>query len=127
MSFKNLIKSYSIMILILSCKSNKVINNEAKDFLKYKIIKIDSINNVYVIHAKENGLYYKILSLKNNNKLSSNKKIKQGNKYNFKLISLDVPMYVDGLDFHGEAISIERDSIYDLHISNNLKGLYFIR
>jgi hypothetical protein len=127
MSFKNLIISYSIMILILSCKSNKVINNEAKDFLKYKIIKIDSINNVYVIHAKENGLYYKILSLKNNNKLSSNKKIKQGNKYNFKLISLDVPMYVDGLDFHGEAISIERDSIYDLHISNNLKGLYFIR
>ncbi|MEQ3661656.1 MAG: hypothetical protein ABNG96_03095, partial [Flavobacterium sp.] len=115
MSFKNLIISYSIMILILSCKSNKVINNEAKDFLKYKIIKIDSINNVYVIHAKENGLYYKILSLKNNNKLSSNKKIKQGNKYNFKLISLDVPMYVDGLDFHGEAISIERDSIYDLH------------
>ena len=36
-------------------------------------------------------------------------------------------MYVDGLDFYGEPIQIERDSIYDLHTVSNLKGLYFIK
>jgi hypothetical protein len=130
MSYKKTIIKLFITILTLfavSCTSKKTTKDKNTINLEYKIIKIDSINKVYLIYAKENESFYKILSLKVSNKLSTAKKIKLNNKYKLNLTSLDVPMYVDGLDFYGEPIQIERDSIYDLHTVSNLKGLYFIK
>lgn len=117
---------FSLNLLITSCNSKIPIENNTQERLEYKIIKIDSTSKTYIIHVKENDTYYKVLSLKANSNNPTGKKIKTNKKYKLKLISLEVPLYVDGLDFHGEPIWIEKDSIYDLHITNNLKGLYFI-
>ena len=79
MSYKKTIIKLFITILTLfavSCTSKKTTKDKNTINLEYKIIKIDSINKVYLIYAKENESFYKILSLKVSNKLSTAKKIK---------------------------------------------------
>lgn len=96
----------------------------------YKIIRIDSINNVYSIYARKENLLFKILSLKNDIVDKELKKIKCGENYKLELISLlegdsRYPINVDGIDFYGQTIELERDSINDLYITKNLVGLYY--
>lgn len=96
----------------------------------YRIIKIDSINNVYTIYARKKNLLFKILSLKNDKIVKNLKKIKCGKDYKLELVSLldsdsRFPTNVDGIEFHGETIELERDSINDLYITKNLIGLYY--
>ena len=112
-----------LSFLLISCKSNKVEIDNSEKHLKYKIIKIVSKNDVYIIYAKNHDSLYKILTLRNNSENSSCKKIKIGKEYELNLFSLDVPIYADGLDFYGEPILLERDSINELHTAKNLEGL----
>jgi len=130
-----------IFIFIFSCKPvSSLDTNKAQSMITngYKVIKIDSINNVYLIYAIKRDSLFKILSLKNN--LSTCNKIKIGKQYNFELQSLFPnkflgkhnlsPNYlpnVNGIDYHGTTIKIERDSINDLHYSSNIKGLCYIK
>jgi hypothetical protein len=116
-----------LSFLLISCKSNKVDIDNSERHLKYKIIKIVSKNDVYIIYAKNHDSFYKILTLRNNSENPSCKKIKIGKEYELNLVSLDVPIYADGLDFHGEPILLERDSINELHTAKNLAGLCLVK
>ncbi|WP_306353664.1 hypothetical protein [Flavobacterium sp. '19STA2R22 D10 B1'] len=123
---------YSIIIVVVylfaSCKSSSIkttINEK-----EYMVLSIDSINSVYVIRAKSEKKYYKILSVKTTKKNSKCDKIQVGKTYNFKLnpgfLSDPIfPINVDGYMFNNEIITIEKDSIYDIHEAKNLKGLCF--
>ena len=71
MIYKNFKTYYFIItlnLLIVSCSSKRIIKDEAKDQLEYKIIKIDSTSKIYIISARRNS--------------SSDKKIKQTTNIN---------------------------------------------
>lgn len=99
---------------------------------KYKVFKIDSVNNVYVIYARKDAVLCKIVSLKDSCACSN---VKVGNEYTFSLMSrvpkefkwIDVSPnaipHVSGINYYGTWIAFERDSINDIFISFNLKGL----
>ena len=113
------------IMIVISCK----VNPKTKLCDKYKIISIDSIENVYVIHAKSENKYYKIVSEKEPNSQNC-KKIKTGKFYNFYLTSLfkdrgKFKTNFDGVDFKGQSIFLEKDSIYDVHTAKQLRGLCF--
>ncbi|MCC9070722.1 hypothetical protein LNQ49_03785 [Flavobacterium sp. F-65] len=123
---KHLIILFSLFFLQVQPSQTEQI--KLKD--SYKIIRIDSINNVYSIYARRENLLFKILSLKNDNIDKKLKKIKCGENYKLQLISLlegdsRYPINIDGIDFHGQTIELERDSINDLYITKNLIGLYY--
>ena len=106
----------------------------------YKITKIDSINDWYVIYAKRGKNVYKIVSKKEKN-CSDSLKIKVGNAYKFHLISrkhnplkignivvkpqnsLDIQCYSYDKDTE-ICIEIE-NGIYDLYNTDNLIGLCY--
>lgn len=107
--------------------------NEAE---MYRVIKIDSINNFYLVYAKKNDTLYKIVSKKEQS--DDCKKIKVNNQYKFKLISNResapiirgikiAPINVDCFAFDKETtICTEKDKgIYDLYFAKNIKGLCF--
>ena len=125
--------------LFFSCQSQKQVS-ESKNktiFLaslrdKYKVIRIDSINNVYVIYARKDSSWYKIVSLKDTLPCP---RIKVGKDYPLVLmsrvpkefrgenISPSVIPHITGIDFYGVSIPFERDSINDIFVATNLKGL----
>jgi hypothetical protein len=97
----------------------------------YEIIRIDSLNYVYKIYAKKDKSLYKIVSLKNDSIIKRFKRIKKGNCYKLELVSLfsddkRLPINIGGVEFYGETIELERDSIVDLYTTKNLIGLYYI-
>ena len=97
----------------------------------YKVYKIDSINDFYLIYALKKNIRYKIISKKKN--CSNGNRILKDNCYDFKLSSR---LYNDSLITPGLAgciyvdnttkICVE-DSIYDLSIASNIVGLNFIK
>ncbi|WP_046746320.1 hypothetical protein [Kordia zhangzhouensis] len=136
-------KKYSlILILILtSCDFNH--RNENKELAekkisqeeqKYRILKIDSIDQTYIIYAKKQDSFYKIVSSKNDFKQDCNK-IKVNQDYKLKLESLLYPentkprrkFELSGIDYNGITIKVEKDSIKDIHKSSNLNGLCYDR
>jgi len=131
MAKKNVIISilmFSILLISLSCNSLK----NQSTYISYKVIKIDSISDVYVVHAIHKKQYFKIVSHKVESKDSDCEMIKVGKKYRLNLKSLflnkkKLPLSVNGLDFYGQTINIEEDSIFDIHTTNNLKGLCLVK
>lgn len=127
-----------LFFFFFSCspgKKNISTSNSKPDFglhEKYKVIKIDSIKNVYLVYAKKELALYKIVSLKDS---LACKNIQVGGEYPFRLISrvpkdfkgIDVSPntipHITGIDFYGTWIEFERDSINDIFISLNLKSL----
>jgi len=130
-----LFKYITLFIFIISCKQLKIEKRQSINQDFYKISKIDSINNVYLIYAKKKDSIFKILSLKED--FSNFNKIEVGKSYDFKLKSLlrikklfgleIIDYNVAGIDFYGTTIAIEQDSINDLHGSDNIKGLYYVK
>jgi hypothetical protein len=130
MACKNVIMRYFFilsLVIIVSCKSSLQMSKQYVHSENFKILSIDSINNVYVIHSFKENVYFKVLSYKNAFTSDGCNKIKVGNEYKLELKSLEVPIYIDGIDFHGETIELERDSINDLYEAKNLIGLCFIK
>lgn len=101
---------------------------------KHKIIKIDSIGNVYIIYAKKENVYYKILSDKIGENGENNEACNQiiiEHYYNLKLKSMfddrTRPSFkITGVLYNEQEIEFERDSINDLHFAENIKGLCII-
>lgn len=101
---------------------------------KYKVYKIDSIKNVYLIYARKDEVLYKIASLKQSGRCDRDS-VKVGGEYSFMLFSqvpkeyngMDVSPntipHISGINFHGVWVEFERDSINDIFASINLKGL----
>jgi len=97
----------------------------------FKIIKIDSIENIYLVYAERNDSIFKIMSLKE--KYSNCRPIKLGELYNLKIISWFLPeeihvrMRVTGVKFGNVIVKMERDSIVsDLFLTKNLEGLCYV-
>jgi hypothetical protein len=106
----------------------------------FTVNKIDSVNNYYLVYLKKGTNWYKIVSKKEN--LDNAKKIKVNSSYKFSLksiwnqeiliggvnVSPSLFPHVTCLSFDKEtSICIERDSINDLFVSKNLKGLHYIK
>lgn len=142
----NILALFLLIILVFcSCKSttNKDFsytpNNELVDSL-FTVNKIDSVNKYYLVYLKKNKNWYKIVSKKED--AINFKKIKINSNYKFSLksiwnqevligsvnVSSSVTPNLTCLTFDKEtSICIERDSINDLFITKNLKGLYYIK
>src|SRR6476620_3986560 len=84
MANKNVIIIILVFICfkISSCKTK--LSDRTDDFF---ITSIDSINNVYIIHAKNKNVWYKIVSEKVYKESKCNN-IRVGNSYRFDLTSL---------------------------------------
>jgi hypothetical protein len=105
---------------------------------KYKVYKIDSLENLYLIYARKNDSIYKIIS--QNQKENNCKNIKVNGVYCFKLhsrfeskflgkyrMSPKALPHVSGYNFYGTIVTLEGDSIRDLYYAENIKGLCFIK
>lgn len=133
-----------ILLIIFSCRSLRSVNNGVLDSksLKiqqealYKVYKIDSIKNFYLIYAKRKDTLYKIVSQKaiSENCIS----IRVNQKYPFILHSRlaerargkikILPGLVNCFSYaYDTVICFEGDSINDLHSAENVKGLCFLR
>ncbi len=104
----------------------------------YKVCKIDSINNYYIIYTRKDNNKYKIIS-KMEYRMDA-EKIKLNERYNLKLQSLfNVDYFIDSINFNPsltpnvECIYIDKltpvcidrkYSIFDLYKAINLSGLY---
>lgn len=112
--------------------------------LGYRVARIDSLKDVYLIYARRNDSLFKIVSDK---ELSSHcVNIKSGKYYRFRLRSLlytdltpeekahSIPglalfdtHHMGGLDYDGKGmiIKLEGDSVRDLYYAKNVIGLCF--
>ncbi|MBZ4044562.1 hypothetical protein [Flavobacterium hibisci] len=106
-----------------SCKSNLSSTNTNY----YKILSIDSTADIYVIKAKNKNNYYKIVSKRIDRPLYNYLKIRINKSYKFELVSLlhkeKFTTMIGRIDFYGESILFERDSINDIRTTNNLQGI----
>jgi hypothetical protein len=103
----------------------------------YKVYKLDSINNYYLIYASRKDSLYKIVSKKEPSKNCN--QIRKDGEYQFKLHSSIAHRRIGGKEilpqnsllvncfYYDESTSIclEGDSIRDLHYADNIKGLCF--
>jgi len=127
-----------LLVVLFSCVNNKQITVKQNE--GYRILKIDSMDNIYIVYVQKDDSLYKVLSLKEHiNQRTNHSKIKVGKQYPLKLKSLfeknflgkydlspQALPYVEGVDYYGTKIKIEPDSINDLYTTENLKGLLFI-
>jgi len=132
-----------LSILFISCGKTALTDKENNlKLTSYKVYKIETINDYYLIYAKKKDSLYKIVS-KNEPSISGCQKIKLNNYYNFKLHSrrenaptiggvklnpinyLDVECYMYDKD---TKICIDaKNGIFDLYYAENVKGLCFIK
>lgn len=97
---------------------------------KFKILKVDSISNEYMIYAFKAKKYYKILSNKNDLINKNCKRISLNKTYDLilKIEYSQRGIYenVSGIARKdGPVIYFEGDSITDLYTSPNIQGLYY--
>jgi len=125
--------------MAFSCRPQKQVSeSKNKDISpaglcdKYKVVRIDSIKNVFVIYARKDSSCYKIVSLKDTLPCT---RIKVGEDYPLVLmsrvpkefrgenISPSVIPHITGIDFYGVSIPFERDSINDIFVATISRGL----
>jgi len=131
-----------IFIAIIGCissKSSKTSYHIGELPTIYKVYKIDSINNYYLVYARKGDSLYKIVSKKMS--FENCNRIRINNNYEFRLhssiygskmaektISPQYTLLVTCFSFDDTTnICLERDSINDLHHAENIKGLCFIK
>lgn len=108
-----------------------------QDSIKYKVYKIDSINNYYLIYVKQGRNIFKIVSKKE--KIEKCNLIAVDNEYKIHLHSM---LSVNGHSIippnaineisgwrvdDSTTINFEGDSIRDLYYADNIKGLCLIK
>ncbi len=148
---KTYFRFFSLLILVTFCylascaqkissKKSDQFTSTAKSDSIFTVRKIDSINNYYLIYAKRDNRWFKIVSKKEST--MRNNRIKINTDYKFSLhsiwnekimigginVSPSQTPHVTCLGFDEKTtICIERDSINDLFSSKNLKGLNYIK
>ena len=112
-------------MLFLSCsqKQHYSVNG-------YTIVKIDSVENVYIVYAEKADSLYKIISKKSDKGYCQPMKV--GRQYNLALDSyflpeeLHVKNRMTGISYEGVLINIERDGVVsDIFTTQNLNGLCY--
>jgi len=97
---------------------------------EFKIIRIDSVANVYIIYAERNDTIFKILS-SYKEKPNDCKPIQKDEFYELKIKSLMEnfagKLHIGGMRYGQLIIMLEGDNgiIWDLFVSENLKGLCY--
>lgn len=139
-------KTYFIFLLVflyfISCKCIKaeekinsgLIATEKRDskYNLFKIVKIDSIENVYLIYAKKNDSIFKIASKKMNMDTHCNSKLITDSIYRLKIKSVFADNFnqrrkIAGVEFNGTMIKLKEDGVrWDLFVTDNIKGLCFL-
>ena len=122
-----------VFCILAACRSRK--NPDSLPGKDFKIVRVDSINNVYLIYARQRDTLYKIVSLKEGP--NSGRSIVVGSSYPLDLVSLFIKKFqgydlspqhsldIGGISYSGTLIKLERDSIVDLFRAKNIKGLCF--
>ena len=107
---------------------------------KFKVIRIKSEKEFYIIYAERNDTLFKILSPKKNVKEVNNEKIREKGEYYLSLQTL-FPRYIRqtkcpppgttgrmGIDYYGHTVPLETEhDIWDIYEATNLRGLYIIK
>lgn len=99
--------------------------------LEYKIIKIDSTSNLYILFAKRNDSIFKILSEKVDNSNCDNI-IRENKNYSLKIESVFSPNFHEKLEiksytFKDSKIKLGTDgSVWDLFTSENIESLCYL-
>ncbi|MBL4662426.1 MAG: hypothetical protein JKY22_02430 [Flavobacteriaceae bacterium] len=95
-----------------------------------KIVKIDSVKDIYIVQASRNDSLFKFVSYKSNNN-SECKKIIVGSCYDIELTSFfDLNYYLENTEFfvvgNEVVINLEEKTHSNLYSPNNLKGLCYM-
>jgi hypothetical protein len=124
-----------LMVFALSCKPVKVVTRPgpapvslADHREKYKVVRIDSIEKVFVIYARKDKEWYKIVSIKDGVPC---RRINVGEEHAFVLMPVkpeDNPFYdphinIGGTSYYGVRIQYEGDSIKRIYTALNVTGL----
>ena len=116
---------------IYSQERNTPINVVDKEF---KILKIDSIENVYVIYAEQSDSVFQILSEKED--VCNCQKIELNNTYILSIKSYFLPETIyrqlTGVKYKGAVIKMvsirdKTNVVRDLYLSDDIKGKCYIR
>jgi hypothetical protein len=131
-------KTYFLILIagltFISCKCRKTVENKnvigiSKN--QYEIIKIDSIESVYLIYAKKGDSIVKIASKIENTTCIN--KIKKGDSLNLSIKSVFNETFyqrrnIAGVNFNGTMIRLKEEGVlWDLFISDDIKGLCIIK
>lgn len=128
-----------IILAVVSCFNQKKYPNKSKDNLTdldlYRVYKIDSIRNFYLIYAERKDVPYKIVSEKAY--VINCERIRINEKYPFILHSLlasrrvgntkIMPGNVDCFYYGDSTFICLEEGIYDLHSADNIQGLCFLK
>lgn len=123
-----------IIIILTSCSSSKKIQTG----ISYKIVKIETLDNVYVIYAQNISypIYetIKIIVKKNNTKKCNSNMIQLNNIYKLNLKSLTSQIEfpksnIKNISYYGESIALkDKDYIIkDIMITSDIQGLCFYK
>lgn len=122
------------ILFLLSCKINtnkksEISTSDLQSKGQFEIVKIDSIENTYIVYARRNDSIVKIVSAKET--IPSCNSIKKGKFYALKLRSVFSPNFhqkldIAGFKFNGTLIKIKgENTVWDLFITENMKGLCY--
>ena len=129
---KKVIYLVVIIFLFLSCKSQKLYSG-----LEYRILKIDSLDSVYLIYAEKddisigNSNVIKIVSAKSENRCKRNQLV-IGKNYKLNLTSLYpenfASHHLNGINYNGVLVKFDKDYNVrkDLFTADHLNGLCYI-
>lgn len=129
---KSLILTFWLSLTILSCRvqTHYDKSTNVKTQKMFEILRIDLIENNYIIYAKRNDSVFKITSTKKDTLPCL--QIKQGNFYNLKIKSVFSPNFhqkfdIAGVKYNGSMVKLERNNgvVWDLFVAENLKGLCY--
>lgn len=121
------------VFLHTKCKGLDSIKENRQSQSIYRIARIDSLNNYYLIYAKKDNAYFRIASKKDKCSLAS--RIKLGKSYHLLLHSFlesasNQKFAAQYVELSGYTIdkytTIEFDSIKNVYYASNLKGLCLI-
>ncbi len=120
---------YMITALIISCSGIKYqTNKDEGEISQFRIIKIDSTKNWYLIQIQNNRIKELIVTEKKcKNKFNTNAKIKVGDSYSFKIHPVDA--YFNDEDFQKFGFKVDNVDVKPLtegtiYTSDFLCGLY---
>ncbi|MEO9514050.1 MAG: hypothetical protein ABJN84_17810 [Flavobacteriaceae bacterium] len=123
------------MAVFFVCTSQNILFSQNCN-KKYKVVKIDSTEGNYLVHIKKAKKTFLLISSKEDvriaDKIGLGNKIEVGQRYRLKLLEYGVrfasipPEMEQTLSIDGREVWKKGDD-FDVFVSKNLAGLYYIR
>lgn len=129
-----------VTFIVLSCKPTLVEQStqENKSYAEYQLIKIDTIDEYYLLYFKDLTKISKVISKKNNDvKFRKKNKLKLGDIYNLKLIEMYENYDTSGLNIANymslkrcvklhPSVKICNEPGIELYVTDNIIGDFYI-